>query len=148
MEKQIIKLDEATLRKLVVECINETIENGELEEGFLDNVKAGAKSAFGKGAGSNNPKNKNIRQKGGLNIGKRWNAAKAGYNAQDTSDKIDNVVNYLKELIDSGKIDPEQSVQQLVYSTGGKNKFGKGNLSTLKAHANSKASKAQNDIYR
>ena len=146
MRKQVIRLNEATLRRLVAECIEESIENSEIEEGFLDNVKAGTKSAFGKGVGSNN--SKNIRHGGGLNLNKRWRAAKAGYNAKNTNDKIDNVVSYLNDLINQGKIDPNQTVEQLVKSVGGEGKFAKGNFATMKARNNSVASKAQNDIYR
>ena len=146
MAKEIIRLNETVLENLITKCLNEALEENDIEEGVWNNVKTGVKSAFGKGVGSEASQDK--RKGGGINLKKRWNAAKQGYNSQDIADKIDNVVNYLKDLIEQGKIDPNQTVQELVYSVGGRNKFGRGNLSTMRAQANAKASKAQNDIYR
>ena len=110
-----------------------------LEEGLWNQLKTGAKSAFGAGIGSGD------RTGGGLNLGKRFNAAKTGFQQQGKVDNIDKVLEVLKPLVDSGKIDPNQTVAQLLNSAG---KFQKGSLGQMKAQAKSRISKTQNDIYR
>lgn len=144
--KQTIRLTEAELTNMIRECINEAISDQGTDEGFGSQLWAGAKSMFGKGAGSKNTNNN--RTNGGLNLKKRWNAAKTGFEQQGNVDKIDQVIAFLQPLVDSGKIDPNQTVAQLLSKPGGTNKFAKDNLGQMRARANSIASKAQNDIYR
>lgn len=112
-------------------------EDEYLEEGLWNQLKTGAKSAFGAGIGD--------RTGGGLNLGKRFNAAKTGFQQQGKVDNIDKVLEILKPLVDSGKIDPNQTVAQLLNSAG---KFQKGSLGQMKAQAKSRISKTRNDIYR
>ena len=39
MAKQLIRITEAELKNMVREALNESMENGEIDEGFFDNVK-------------------------------------------------------------------------------------------------------------
>jgi hypothetical protein len=140
MAKERIHLTESQLYRIIENQVREAIE----DEGLWNQVKQGAKSAFGNGYGNNNGNDRH-NGNGGFNFKKRWNAAKQGFQSQGEIDKIDDVINYLTPLVQSGKIDGNQTVAELIRTSG---KFGKGNLNTMKNRQKSLASKAQNDIYR
>lgn len=144
--KQTIRLTESQIRSMIEESVKKMIAEGEVDEAFWNQLKQGAKSAFGKGVGSE--KSMAMRQNGGFNVGKRWNAAKQGFKSQGQVDEIDRVAGYLQKLVDAGKVSPDQTVGQLLSMPGGSNKFQKGSLGQMRSQANAAASKAQNDIYR
>ena len=57
MEKQVVKLTESQIREIVTESVYNVLKESEMDEGFLDNLKAG------------------------------WNGAKQGYNYQKAMDR-------------------------------------------------------------
>lgn len=165
--KQTRRLTESQFQEHVAYLVAETliregfINEADMDEGFWNQMKQGAQSFFGNGYGKDNPKNyRNSvadRQARGehtanwmngstpMNFKQRWNAAKTGYQQQGKVDEIDKVAKFLSDLVQAGKIDPNQTVGQLLQKDG---KFQKGNLNQMRSQANSKISKANNDIYR
>lgn len=85
MGKQVIKLTESQIRKMVTESVANILKESEMDEGFLDNLKAG------------------------------WNGAKSGYNTQKFTDSdintdyanpnanYDNMLNGVKSKEDAAK---------------------------------------------
>ena len=148
---KIVKLNGEQLNNVIMECVQEVMrENPEMvDEGFIDNAVQGVKSFFGNGAaGANNAQNQTLRSNGngGLNLKKRWNAAKTNYNMTKENDKIDTVINYLQDLVEKGQVKPEMTVAQLVGGKMNNNKFG--TLTAMRNNRTARASKAMNDIYR
>lgn len=144
MERRTIKLTESELQSMIMESIKAAIsENPDMvEEGFIDNLKQGAKAFVGKGdfgASSNS----NRRNGGGLNLKDRWNAAKTNYQAKGEYDNIGTVVKFLKNLVDSGKIQPQTTVAQLIGQGG---RFG--TLTSMSGNVARRGSDAMNKIYR
>ena len=150
-----IRLTESELKQHIAQCISEALE----DEGTWDRIIQGTKSFFGNGYGKDNPKNfRNsvadrqsrgettanwMNGKSPINLKKRWNAAKTGYQQQGIVDEVDEVTKYLNGLLKSGKITADTTVGELLRQGG---KFGK-NLDTIKRTANGRISKANNDIY-
>lgn len=123
-------------------------QTGNLTEGFLKNVTQGAKSFFGNGdAGKKNSKNQDLRsQNGGLNLGKRMNAAKVNYQMTKEGSKINDVIQFLEDMVDKKQLTPETTIADLIGGKLNNNKYGR--LHAMRDNRTSRASKAQNDIYR
>lgn len=151
-----IRLTESELKEHIAQCINEALE----DEGLWNQMKQGAKSFFGNGYGKDKESNfrnttadrqargehtaNALNGKTPINLKGRWNAAKTGFQQQGIVDDMDQVSKILNDLLQSGKITAETSVGELLRQGG---KFGK-NLDSIKRTANSKISKANNDIYK
>ena len=123
-------------------------ECGELNEGFINNVSQGVQSFFGKGsAGANSEKNKDLRsQNGGLNLGKRWNAAKTNYQMTKESGQINDVIQFLENMVAKKQLSPQTTIADLIGGALNGNKYGR--LHGMRDNRTSRASKAMNDIYR
>lgn len=141
-KKQVIKLNEATLHKIIAEATLQVLNEMAQDEGFGANLVQGAKSFFGKGDFG---KGKNDRTGGDLNLRARWNAARTNYQAKGKYDKMDALINQLSELLDAKAINPNTTVAQLV---GGKYNNGRyGTMTAMRDNAAAQGSKAQNKIY-
>ena len=126
-------ITESQLRQIIEESVNNIINENEIEEGFWDNIKSGFNGAFGgdverakqgvqKGAGAVRDFGSRMKQgvsdmysnaKQGVQnaynnvangVDQRVNAFKANYQAGQNADKINSVINTLKELQNSGVI--------------------------------------------
>lgn len=78
------------------------IEENAEEEGVWNNLKTGTKTFFSQ---RGNPD---------ASISDRWRRAKANYKQQGTVDNYRNLYVQLKQLLDSGKLNPNVTVGQLV----------------------------------
>lgn len=151
--KQTIRLTESQLRSMIEESVTQILSESDMEEGLWNQLKQGAKSFMGNGYGKNNPNNyrntvQNRQDRGDwtanklngttpMNLKGRWNAAKTGWKEQGNVDNANEVINTLKDLVQSGDITPEMSVKQVI------NKMTGNRLSAQK-----RVSKANNDIYK
>lgn len=113
-ERNIVRLTESQMHQLITESVMQIInemqsEDGEMDEGFLDRLKTGANTFFGRDKGS---------------LGKRWNNAKANYRTQGELDTYSDLIKQLSDLIDQRKISPDTTVAQLVGGKYNNNKFG------------------------
>ena len=133
--KQTITLTESQLRQIINESINEALE----DEGLGQQIWQGMKSAVGMGdMGKKNYQNRVIRSKGSdLNFKNRYNAFKTNFSSQREIDKANDVVNYLKNLIDKGYCNWQSTLGEVW-----------GKMNQIKAQATRRGSRAQNDIYK
>ena len=146
MKKNTVKLDENTLNEgKCPKCGNKPCtckDDEELEEGFLQNVAAGAKAFMGKGMG-NRPQD---AQQNGLNLKNRWNAAKKNYNMRGQVDEIDKVIEFLSREVENGRINANTTVAQLIGGKINNNRFGA--LTGMKANRMSQGANAINKLYK
>ena len=133
--RQTIRLTESELRQMIEESINDAM----LEEGFKDQLVQGAKSFFGKGnMGDKNQNNQRTRSgNGGMNLGKRWTAAKENFKSQGVIDNANEIVNNLQKLVDSGICTWDSTLGEVW-----------GAMNQNKAQATLRGSRAQNKIYK
>jgi hypothetical protein len=134
--KKTVRLTESEFRAMVEETINEALQ----DEGFGNQLMQGAKSFFGKGdMGKKNYNNRVTRSgNGGLNLGKRWDAAKQNFKSQGTIDNANDFIATLKNYMQKAGL-------------GVSNKIGElwGYLdSQVKGKAAKSGSMAQNAIYK
>lgn len=124
--KQTIRLTEANLRNMIQEAVEDAINNGELDEGFWNQLKTGANTFMNK-KGKTGSFVTNMKDK--------WNAAKANYQTQGELDGMNDLINKLSQFIDAGQIDPNTTIAQLVGGKYNNNKFGKmtGKMNNRKA---------------
>ena len=120
------------------------LDENEVEEGFGRNLMQGAKAFIGNGeAGKNGNFN---RTNGGLNFGKRFNAAKTNFQMTIEGDKIKDVISFLEDMVAEKKLSPDMTIAQLIGGKLNNNKYG--TLYAMKDNRTSRTSKAMNDIYR
>ena len=133
--RQTIRLTESELREMIEESINEAM----MDEGRWNQLKQGAKSLIGKGdMGSRNFYNRRTRSgNGGLNIGKRINAAVQNYKSQGVLDKNNEMIEWLKQFMQETGLTIKNSIGELW-----------GKLDHQKAMATKSGSDAQNAIYK
>lgn len=108
-----IRLTEKQLNSIIREAVEAVLdETEELEEGWFgdkwNQTKSAASTMFNKDA------NTSMRD--------RFNNATSNWNNQGELNKINNLLQQLRQFIEDGKIDPNTTVAQLV---GEKNRFGK-----------------------
>lgn len=110
---QRVRLTEAQLRQMISECVNEAME----DEGFMNQLRQGTKSFFGKGYGNDNPRNFRNRQsdfadethdgpnwlnrKTPINLKGRIKSAIEGYKGQGKIDKNNELIKNIKSAISS-----------------------------------------------
>lgn len=128
------QLTEAELRSVVRNMIIEEIENGQLDEGFMDNLRGGwnaLRGTFGgdankvQQAGSQAPKALGgVARKAGQAVQgaaqavkqygqNRVNAFKGQYNASQNITKINNLISMINELQQSGVLSGPQMEQAI-----------------------------------
>jgi hypothetical protein len=147
-QTKIVRLTEEEFVGVIKESVMEILaENGvALNEDFFDNLKSGARAFFGKGPGDNNATSKAARtQSGGLNLKKRFDAAKTGFEMRKQGDEIGQVVQFLKDLVAKKELDPSFTIAQLIGGKLNGNKFGV--LDAMKNNRSAQASRAINKIY-
>jgi len=130
MKKQ-VRLTESDLHRIIQESVNQIL----IEEGWFDNMKAGAKAFMGKGYGD--ASNAEKRQGGGLNLKGRWNAAKTNYNAKDTYDKSNKLQDIIINAVKQAGCSFQDSIETLL-----------GKLLGSKLGAAKQGSQAINQIYQ
>ena len=113
MAKQVIRLTEGDLHKIIEESVERIISENMENEGFWNNFKTGVKTF------ANAPK-----AKGGLNLGARWDAAKKNYATQGEYDDLKDLLGKMRELVNKKQLDPNKTVAQLLGGALNNNKFG------------------------
>ena len=130
---QKITVTESQLREMVVNAINESMEESQ-NEGFFKNMMSGINAGVnGKINYHQDPNAKDAASQAINNIGQRVGNFKKGYNMQRQNTKIDNLKQELKQLVNDGSINPNQTVQELLANFGG--------LSSVKANNQRQANK-------
>lgn len=134
--RKTVRLTESEFRAMVEQTVNEALQ----DEGFGNQLMQGAKSFFGRGdMGKKNYNNRVTRSgNGGLNLGKRWDAAKQNFKSQGTIDNANEFIATLKNYMQEAGL-------------GVSNKIGElwGYLdSRVKSKAARSGSMAQNAIYK
>lgn len=126
MAKQRIRITESELRNLIRESIQEEIDNGNIDEGFLSNfgkivggdIARGSKNLYNKGKENLVQGTKNVLQKGKEKVGKIAQGAKDMYNQgkeyydnakeraqlQTNKDDAQRLLNDLKPFVEKGII--------------------------------------------
>lgn len=157
--KQIIRLTEQDLSRMVEEAIYNLVLENEENEGLWNQLKQGTKSFFGNGYGKDrvnkngeltNYRNsvRNRQERGDwtanrlngstpLNLGKRIKSAVTGFKEQGNVDNANEVMNMLKGLVNDGAITLDMTVKQVLNKMMGK-----------RLGAQNRVSKANNDIYK
>lgn len=133
--KQTVRLTESEFRSMVQEVINEALQ----DEGLWNNIKAGAKNAFGgdvsrmgqaaRGAANSIKRGvqnmgKKIQQTANnvqQGVQKRADAWKAGAQANANNEKLNDIVKKLQDLQNSGILHgakTDQAIATLIYQIG------------------------------
>ena len=134
--KQTVRLTESELRAMIEETINEALQ----DEGLGNQLMQGAKSFFGRGdMGKKNYHNRVTRSgNGGLNLGKRWDAAKQNFKSQGTIDSANDFIATMKKYMQDAGLSVSNKIGELW-----------GYLdSRVKSNAAKSGSMAQNAIYK
>lgn len=113
MAKQVIRLTEGDLHRIIEESVERIIAENMEDEGFLKNFTTGLKTF------ANAPK-----AKGGLNLRTRWDAAKKNYATQGEYDDLKGLLTKMRELVNKKQLDPNKTVAQLLGGALNNNKFG------------------------
>lgn len=119
-----VTISESVLKKYIQESVDKVlneamehmpnVEENTEEEGFIDNLKTGAKTFF-----SNNPKYQQD------SISNRWQRAKANYQAQNKIGNYRMIISQLAELVNAGKLNPEMTIAQLIGGKYNNNRIGR-----------------------
>lgn len=134
--KQTVRLTESELRDMIEMSINEALQ----DEGLGNQLMQGAKSFFGRGdMGKKNNNNRVTRSgNGGLNLGKRWNAAKQNFKSQGTIDSANDFIATLKNYMQEAGLGVSNKIGELWGYLDGQ----------VKGKAAKSGSMAQNAIYK
>ena len=134
-----IRLTESELQNMIRQCVNEAINqsvaDGELEEGWLgdkwNQTKSAAKTMF------NNSKEQQP-------LSDRWKNAKKNWNSQGELNDLQNLKDQLSKYLEAGQIDPQTTIAQLVGGKFNNNKFGKltGQIANRKAQISNRGGSA------
>ena len=94
MKNKVVRLTEQDINHIIKESVEKIINENMEQEGFWDNVKAGAKGFMGKDI--------NGIQRGGKGagfnqLGRRYNAMKKNYQMKGQYDEIQKVADFLKK---------------------------------------------------
>ena len=155
--RQRVRLTEAQLRRMIAECVNETVQ----EEGLLNQIGQGFKSFMGKGYGYDNPNNHRNRRsdfadefhdgpnwlnrRTPIKLKDRFKAAKEGFKEQGKIDDNSNLINSINTITNTlsayckrKNLDVNNlTLKQARNILNGQNKASKSNISGW-----------NNDIYR
>ena len=109
--KQTVRLTESELRAMIEETINEALQ----DEGLGNQLMQGAKSFFGRGdMGKKNYHNRVTRSgNGGLNLGKRWDAAKQNFKSQGTIDSANDFIATMKKYMQDAGLSVSNKIGEL-----------------------------------
>lgn len=127
-----VTLNEEALNKLIAESINrvikESIENGELDEGWLGDKWSQMKT------GANT-----LAQSGDMSLKDRFGAAKKNWTSQGELNNINNLSAQLRKFVEAGQLNPNMTIAQLIGGKMNGNKFGR--MSAMAANRKSQISK-------
>lgn len=130
MSKIVLKEEElmALVTESVNKIINEAIENGELDEGWLGDkwsqIKTGANT---------------LTQSGDMSLKDRFGAAKKNWTSQGELNNINNLSAQLSKFVEAGQLNPNMTIAQLIGGKINGNKFGR--MSAMAANRKSQISK-------
>lgn len=112
MSKQVIRLTESDLHRIVKESVANILSENEIEEGWFGDKWNQAKSAVNTAFGSQG------------NIGQRMQNAKKNWGTQGDLNGLNNLQQQLAQMLDARQISPQTTVAQLVGGKYNNNKFG------------------------
>lgn len=130
MSKIVLKEEEfmALVNESVKKVINEAIQNGELDEGWLGDkwsqIKTGANT---------------LTQSGDMSLKDRFGAAKKNWTSQGELNNINNLSAQLSKFVEAGQLNPNMTIAQLIGGKINGNKFGR--MSAMAANRKSQISK-------
>lgn len=128
-----VTLNEDALNKLIADSINrvikESIENGELDEGWLGDKWKQAKTGF----------NTLTQKSDGMNVGDRFKKAKQNWASQGELNDIQNLSAQLSKFVEAGQLNPNMTIAQLIGGRMNGNKFGR--MSGMAANRKSQIAK-------
>lgn len=117
-----INLTESQLRDIVRESVSRFLKEEDVEEGWFGDKINQAKSAYNTAT----QKNKNLTLKD------RVSKAKKNWNTQGELNNLNNLKRQLSHFVDSGQLNPQMTIAQLI---GGKYNNGKfGRISSMTAN--------------
>ena len=131
--KQTIKLTESELRKMIVNAINESMEEGQDE--IFDRTGKNLRAAWEGFKGYKGENEGNVFQ----NLGNRLRNGIEGYKDNNQWHHIDDLKRELKQMVDAGQLDARLTVGQLIRNASIK-RAGRqgGNLDNAKATISNK----------
>lgn len=153
MAKQVVRLTESQLNKMIEEAVYNVLTENEEDEGLWNQMKQGAKSFFGNSENRTKNSFRNTtddRQARGewtanalnkttpINLKGRWNAMKTGFKRQGNIDDNDTILSALQQCIDKGWGD--LSIKQIMGRLKASNQANK----NLISNANDKIYKGMN----
>lgn len=117
-----IRLTEADLHRIVKESVKNVIAENGMEEGWWNQARSAGKTGW------NGLKN---TVSGDETLGGAWEKTKKNWNTQGEVDNLTGVANLLYKLVDSGNLDPQMTVAQLIRGKGRNNGSGFGKLAAM-----------------
>lgn len=117
-----IRLTEEDLHRIVKESVKNVIAENGMEEGWWNQARSAGKTAW------NGLKN---TVSGDETLGGAWEKTKKNWKTQREVDNLTGVANLLYKLVDSGKLDPQMTVAQLIRGKGRNNGSGFGKLAAM-----------------
>lgn len=133
MDKKPIKLTEQDLHFLVENAVQAYLTENGMEEGFWNQLKTGANTMFQKNT-SGQP----------MGIKNRFQRAKSNFQTQGKLDDLSSLKQQLEQYIDSGQLNPQMTIAQLVGGKYNNNKFGRltGQMGNMKSQISRRGGKA------
>lgn len=130
MSKIVLKEEElmALVTESVKKIINESVQSGELDEGWFgdkwNQIKTGANT---------------LTQGGDMSLKDRFGAAKKNWTSQGELNNINNLSAQLSKFVEAGQLNPNMTIAQLIGGKINGNKFGR--MSAMAANRKSQISK-------
>ena len=116
MKKELIRLTEQDLQNIIKESVTKILQEENIEEGWFGDKWNQVKTAYNTATqdGGN-----------GLTLKDRYNRTKNNWQTQGQLNDLSNLRKQLEAFVDSGKINPQMTISQLIGGKYNGNKFGK-----------------------
>lgn len=118
MRKNRIRLSESQLNQIIRESVQQALaasDQEQIEEGWLGDKWNQAKSAYGTATQSNDR----------MGLKDRFQAAKKNWQSQGQLNNINALIQQISQFVDSGEINPQMTIGQLIGGKYNKGRFGK-----------------------
>lgn len=118
MKKNRIRLSESQLNQIIRESVQQALaasDQEQIEEGWLGDKWNQAKLAYGTATQSNDR----------MGLKDRFQAAKKNWQSQGQLNNINALIQQISQFVDSGEINPQMTIGQLIGGKYNKGRFGK-----------------------
>lgn len=110
-----IKLTESQLQDIICESVYKILNEQEMEEGWIGDKWNQAKSAFNTASHVQN----------GMSMKDKFSAVKKNWDTQGELNNLNNLIKLLSQFVDSGQLNPQMTIAQLIGDKYNNGKFGR-----------------------